>query len=256
MADPTDDFSGLPILDELGDELHRAARRTEEGERSTRSRGGVSSRRGLSGGFRWPAMRPALLATTALLVLALPVILAVRMSGDPASRNAAQNPSAGAAATRDASALVSGTGPEETWTLSALEGGCVALEVAGDTLARTPCHDDTTRESTGSAAGPRGALEAEATAPSEFDATAVNGSRDGFVFGTVPKTVARVRVTLGGEAQVTVPARSVTVPGAEGERRVFVAALDDRITPDAPVRVAALDERDGVVAQSRLVRRR
>lgn len=257
MADRHRSFPDLPILDELGEDLHRAARRADERERSAPSRGAGRIRARVDRRLRWPSIRLALVATAAMVLVVLPVVVVVRAGNDPAERDAAQGGRAAAtAASGGEVVLASGTGPDEAWQLSARGGSCVALEIGGESRAYAGCDGRGDPDSAASGAEDRSAPQLEAADPAQIDVSVTNGSRDGFVFGRVSETAARVRVTVGEHTPVTVPSRRAIDRrgGAELEGKVFVAALDDRIALDARVKVAALDAQGRVVARSRFMR--
>ena len=251
MTEPRDDFHDLPILAELGSDLRHAARLVDEREGSTPPRHAAHGDRARRR-FQWLTRRPALAATAVLIVVALPLALTAGLSSDPVDRGARQGAERATTAAGEAGALASGTGPEEAWVLTARGSACVGLELAGQPLATTGCSGDATRDSAAAGAEDRGALQSEAARPPRVNIAVVNGSRDGFVFGTVPGTTARVRVTIGDGEPITVPARAMGAPGAGGQAKAFVAAVDKPIPPRARVEVIAFDDQGGVVARDRV----
>ncbi|CAA9472327.1 MAG: hypothetical protein AVDCRST_MAG69-181 [uncultured Solirubrobacteraceae bacterium] len=250
MADHRDGFHDLPILAELGSDLHRAAGQADEREASVPSRKATQG----DGGRRrsqWLTRRPALMAAAVLILVALPIALTAGLSGTSSDREAGQGAEQVTSAAGEAGALARGTGPEEAWVLSAREAGCVGLDLAGRPAATTACSRESDQESAAAGAEDRGALRPEAARTPAGDIAVVNGSRDGFVFGIVPDTAVSVRVTIGDGGPITAPVRAMSTQGAGAEAKTFVAAVDEPIPPRARVTVIALDDRGGVVARHR-----
>ena len=247
MADPRDDFHDLPILAELGADLRRAAGQSDERERPARSRHASDKHLARRRSQRL-TRRPALVAAAVLILAGLPIALTAGLSSESLDRVSGQGAGQATTAAGVDELLASGTGPEEAWVLSAQGNGCLVLELAGQSLATTDC-SGSERDS----AAARGALQAEAARPAA-DIAVVNGSRDGFVFGTVPDTTARVRVTVGDRAPITVPARAMNPQGTETGVKAFVAAVDERVPPRTPVIMLGTDRRGKVTARYRIAR--
>lgn len=239
--------SELPILDELGEELHRVARRADARERS-RGAGRVGA--GSRPGWRWPRLRPAFVSLAVLILVGLPVGAALRGAGggeqDAAQGGRASQP----AASEVAVTVASGTGPDEAWQLHGGEGACLVLEAGGEPVARTGCDDAGDRGSATPGAEGRAALELGTVDRAVTDFAVANGSRDGYVFGRASDSARSVRITVERRATVTVPARAAAGrSGVDLDGRLFVAAFDRPIPRRARVIVAVLDARGRAIAR-------
>lgn len=237
MSDWQQAFPDLPVMQELGVQLEEAVARDDANRTPVPSREPERKRSlpsgGLSGRLR-PALWPVLVVL-AVAALAIPVALLTSSSSPPT------NPSPGV---ENDATIARGSGPQDAWALTlvpAQDGSCLQLKIGGTTEpgAQT-CLDDPAADSSGRP-------PAMASRP-PVDFAVKNGPQDGFVFGTVTSTAAKVRVSVG-EQEVTTGAK--TAGGRLGQEglKVFVAGFDEPLAAASAIEVVGLDQQGDVIAR-------
>lgn len=235
MSDSQKDFPDLPVMEELGVQLEAAAAR-EDAAAAAQSRAPKRNRSRPAGwltGRRRPVTWAALVVL-AVAALAIPVALLSSSGSPPTDRSPGVE--------NDAT-IARGSGPQDAWALTlvpAQDATCLQLNIGGTTEpAAQTCIKDP-------AADPSGRPPAMASRP-PVDFAVANGPQDGFVFGTVTSTAAKVRVSAV-EQQGTTDAQTASGRLAQEGVKVFVASFDEPLDPTKPVEVVALDQQGDVIA--------
>ena len=238
MSDWQGSFPDLPVMEELGVQLEAAAARDDANRPPVQSRGPKRKRSRPSGwhtGRRRLVLWPALVAL-AVAAVVIPVALLTSSSSPPT------NPSPGVE--NDDAAVARGSGPQDAWALTlvpAQDGTCLQLRIGATTEpgAQTCIN--------GPAADSLGDPPAMASRP-PVDFGVTNGPQDGFVFGTVTSTAAKVRVSAG-EQEVTTGAKTASGRFGQEGLKVFVASFDEPLDAANAIEVVALDQQGDVIAR-------
>lgn len=237
MSNSPKDFPDLPIIEELGVQLQAAAAREDTTARAVQSRA-PKRKWSRPSGWLTGRLRPvawAALVVLAVAALAIPVALFTSSSSPPTDRSRGVENDA---------AIARGSGPQDPWALTLnpeRDRSCLQLKIGGTTEpgAQT-CINDPAADS------PNRPPAMASRPPVDFAVT--NGPQDGFVFGTVTSTAAKVQVSAG-EQQGTTDARTPSARLAQEGLKVFVAGLDEPLDPTKTVEVVALDQQGDVVGR-------